>query len=224
MNACPWSSYSPTTMHFCERRLCAWIVEPSNAWSNIAYLVIGVWILWLDRTPRRSALSAIGVASILVGLGSFAFHATATFVGEVLDISAMYLISGLFVVFNVRRLWHWSDRQLLALYAALVASSSALLVMSRVSGVPVFIAHVTVAGVMELMLYRRGDGTTRYLFLHLLIGFFAVSFAMWTLDTTGVLCAPDNHIFTGHAFWHVSNSFCLLWCYRFHQQFAPRPV
>lgn len=215
-------------MHFCERRLCTWIVEPSNAWSNVAYLVIGAWILWLDRAPRRSALSAIGVASVLVGFGSFAFHATATFVGEVLDISAMYLISGLFIVFNVRRLWHWSDRHLLALYAALAAASFALLVATRANGVPMFVAQVTVAGILEVMLHRRGGGTTRYLFLNLLIGFFVVSFGVWALDTTGVLCDPDNHLFTGHAFWHVSNAFCLLWCYRFHQQFVqqfvPPPV
>jgi hypothetical protein len=42
IETCPWSSLDPGTVHFCEERLCAWVVEPSNAWSSMAYVVIGV--------------------------------------------------------------------------------------------------------------------------------------------------------------------------------------
>lgn len=221
MDPCPWGAYAPATTQFCERRLCAWIAEPANTWSNLAYFCIGFWILWLNRHRRRSVLSAVGVTALLVGFGSFAFHATGTFVGEVLDFSAMYLIGGLFVVCNVRRLWRWSDRAVLVLYVAISVASSALLVASRVTGIPVFIVQVVVAGSMELVLYRRHAGITEVRHLQLLIGFFVAAFSAWSLDITGLVCDPDNHLFTGHALWHVANSFCLLWFYRHHEQFEP---
>ena len=47
MAMCPWSDYAPATIAFCERRLCAWIVEPSNAWSNVAYVLVGLLSLVL---------------------------------------------------------------------------------------------------------------------------------------------------------------------------------
>src|SRR5690606_5856714 len=119
LGECPWSRFDPGTIAFCERRLCAWIVEPSNTWSNLAYIAVGLYLLWICRDRRHEALSAVGVTAVLVGIGSFAFHATGTFIGEVLDVSAMYLISGLFITFNTRRLFAWSERQLLALYVAL---------------------------------------------------------------------------------------------------------
>ncbi len=212
-------------MQFCERRLCEWVVEPSNGWSNLAYIFIGFYVLWLNRQHLRSALTTIGISAILVGIGSFGLHGTGTFVGEVLDVSAMYLISGLFIVFNIRRRWAWSDRNIVAFYVILVALSVFQLVLLHYNGIAMFAAQVTAAGLIEINLIRRrrtgreASPRPQYKYLLLLCGFFTVAFISWSLDITGVMCDPDNHVFTGHAFWHVSNSFCLLFFYLFQRQF-----
>src|SRR6476659_1787457 len=101
--ACPWAELPPATIAFCERRLCALVAEPSNAWSNLAYLAAGLYLIGRSVRRRGGPVVAIGVASVLVGLGSFAFHATGTRLGEVLDVSAMYLLSCLGLVFALRR-------------------------------------------------------------------------------------------------------------------------
>lgn len=224
MDSCPWDGFDPGTVSFCERRLCDWIVEPSNAWSNVAYLLVGLAILWHRRGQLGSALAMVGYTAVIVSLGSFAFHATGTFIGEVLDVSAMYLISGLFITFAAKRLWHWDDAKLIRLYAVLCAISIALLITTRVSGIPVFALQVTVAVLMEIALFRRyrRDPTAArisYKPMLWLIGLFAASFFVWWLDISQRLCDPDNHLFTGHAFWHVSNSLCLWFFYAFHKQF-----
>jgi hypothetical protein len=217
---CPWSGYAPATIEFCEKRLCDWVVEPSNAWSNLAYIIVGLVVIYLQRRSLRSALTAIGVSGVLIGIGSFAFHATGVFFGEYLDVSAMFLISGLFISFGVRRLWGWNDRDLVKLYLAIVAVSMALLAIVRPSGIPMFTLQIVVAGVVEMRLIRRLRGTgINYTPLKLLIGFFAFAFLAWTLDITHVVCDPDNHFITGHAIWHVSNSLCLLFFYLFQRPF-----
>ena len=41
---CPWPITEVLT-NICERDLCAWVVEPGNTGSNIAYFLVGLWIL-----------------------------------------------------------------------------------------------------------------------------------------------------------------------------------
>ena len=85
--SCPWSHYAPASISFCEERICAWIVEPSGAWSNLAYVVVGIVILLRSRRAMRTfrAVDAVGVVALLIGFCSFAFHATGTRIGETLD-------------------------------------------------------------------------------------------------------------------------------------------
>ncbi len=221
--SCPWGDYAPATVHFCERRLCAWVVEPSNGWSNLAFIVAGLVVLWLQRKELKTVLTTVGVSSLLVGIGSFGLHGTGTLVGEILDVSAMYLISGLFIAFNIKRLWNWPDGKILAFYVALCAVSIAQLIALHYNGIVMFALQVTVAGLMEIRLFRKKRGATRYLYLNLLCGFFVAAFTVWALDITGTVCDPDNHVFTGHAFWHTANAFCLVFFYLYHQQFVTRP-
>lgn len=219
--SCPWQAFSPGTISFCETRLCGWIAEPANTWSNLAYFLIGFYILWNCRGRLRDPLTLVGVTAVLVAIGSTIFHATGTFFGEVLDVSAMYLISGLFIVFGAKRLWPISDRHIWQIYAAIVASAIALLIATRWSGIPVFVLHVTIAVLIEGRLYRQHvRGTINYKPLMLMVSFFVAAFTMWNLDIKLILCNPDNHIFTGHSFWHVANSFCLWFFYKFHRQFS----
>jgi hypothetical protein len=219
LSQCPWGRFDQGTVAFCERRLCAWIVEPSNTWSNLAYIAVGLYLLWIVRHRLKSAMAVPAYTSILVGIGSFAFHGTGTFWGEVLDVSAMYLISAMFITFNVKRYWDWPDNKLWALYAVICAVSIALLIKLRWIGIPMFVAHVTIAGLLEIALARRDRKYVRYKYLHLLVWFFVAAFTAWVLDIRGILCDPDNHIFTGHAFWHCANSLCLYFFYRYHEQF-----
>src|SRR5712671_5207289 len=113
---CPWSGHAPATISFCERRLCAWIVEPSNAWSNVAYVLVGLFIIWRNSERSRDARTAIGVGAVLIGLGSFSFHATGIRVFEIVDVSTMYVISGLGLTFALKRWRGWSDSRALGFF------------------------------------------------------------------------------------------------------------
>ena len=211
---CPWSAYPPATITFCERRLCAWVVEPSNAWSNVAYVAVGLWILWARRTRLATALTAIGVAALLLGLGSFAFHATGIRVFEVVDVSGMYLISGLALTFALQRRLGWRDGVAVGFFAAVVVVSSLLMIGIGTDGIVMFAAQVLTAIVVEYRLRpHTPPGAERWLLSAMAA--LAVGFVIWTLDLRGPLCDPDNHLVTGHAVWHALTALSVLFFYRF---------
>ena len=60
----------------CERIRSGWLAQPANAVSSLAYVGVGVWLLWRARADgaHRGALLAAGAAMVGVGLGSFAYH------------------------------------------------------------------------------------------------------------------------------------------------------
>lgn len=217
---CPWDGYASATIAFCERRLCAWIVEPSNAWSNLAYVAVGAWILGECRPLLGSARTAIGAAAIALGLGSFAFHATGIRVFEVVDVAGMYLVSGLALTFALRRLCAWSERRALAFFPVLVAVSIALMVGLGNDGILVFGAQVLLVIGLELRLRERNPpGAGRWLLAS--VGVLFLGLGIWLLDFHGPLCDPDNHLVTGHAVWHVLTALSILLFDRFQVAVQP---
>lgn len=216
---CPWSALTPSVVSFCEERLCGWIVEPANTWSNIGFILVGLVILRSNFGRMRSALNLPGLTAILVGIGSTMFHLTGSRVGEIIDLAAMFLISGLFIVFALRRLRGFGVRSLMMIYCALAIFSVALMIATHSSGIGIFVAHITAAVILELILAYRFYSSTAYRNLLWMIGAFVVSYGAWLLDYHRILCAPGNHLLGGHAVWHLVNSLCLWNFYRYQEQF-----
>jgi hypothetical protein len=217
---CPWAGWSPGTLEFCEKRLCHWVVEPSNTWSNLAYLVVGAYLFVTSREQKSVPLFMIALTSFLVGIGSFWFHMSGTFAGEAADVSAMFLISGLMIALNARRLYDLSADTAVRLYVGLCTTSILLLFIFRVVGIPLFAAQIIFAGALEVRAWRRDKKPRDARFLFLLCGSFALAFLLWALDVTKVMCHPDNHLLTGHAAWHLLNAGCLYFYYRYQEQFV----
>ncbi len=215
---CPWDGCDPATIEFCERRLCAWVAEPANAYTSLTKTLVGLAILWSGR-KHRDVLLAIGVAAFFQGFFGFSFHATGCFWGEALDVSGMFTLSGLFVAFAARRLWGWSGRTVVLCFLALVVGSVALLLTFRPIGIALFTAQIVGWVGLEVQLYRTQRAATRYGYLQLMVATFAVAFTVWILDITRVVCDPDNHIFNLHSAWHVLTSLCIYWFYRYQTQF-----
>lgn len=226
---CPWDSLAPGTVRFCEQRLCAYIVEPSNTWSSIAYVVIGAYLIASHTARARDArLWAVAVAEILIGLGSFAFHATGTFAGEFLDQAGMFMLSCLILSFAAGKSARLSAPRTAQLYAGTAVASSLFLLAVRPAGIPLFALELVAGLGWEVAMWRRAGDRAPYRLLFAGIGIFLVSFVIWTLDITRIACAPDNHTITGHAVWHVLNALSIERLYRFYAASfaapAPQPA
>jgi hypothetical protein len=157
----------------------------------------------IGRAQKKAPLLLVGIASILIGLGSFGLHGTGTRIGELADVGAMYLISGLGVIFAARRIWALAAPALVGGYIAVVVTSLALMIALHNDGIFMFAGQVAFATIAEIYLYRKGDHFPSYGDQKWMVASFLTAFFIWNLDKWDLLCRPDNHFITGHAVWHA---------------------
>lgn len=221
MNPCPWNWLEPATLSFCEASQCGWISQPANSFSSLSYVVLGMFI-WLQ--PRReSFLRCFGVLACLIGVTSFFYHASNSFLGEFLDIGSMYLFSALILTLNLIRIGILSKNNWGKFYFPLVLGSLFLLLNFKKIGIWMFGVQVVLFIGLEIYLFfkRKSNGLGKIYYKNYLmaLGFFSASYIIWLLDFHKVVCSPQNHFFQGHAVWHFLNAFCFYFLYRFYLQF-----
>ncbi len=207
MNTCPWDGWEPASVSFCEARLCAIVAEPSNAWSSMGYVILGIWLLTRPETRTTFLLAGVALANVAIGLGSFAFHASGTFAGELIDLFGMFLLSGLMLAYALGR----TQKGILGLWAAFTLAPMALVLLIKPAGIPLFALELVTAVVLEL----RARRPKFKLFLYSL-AMVTMAFTIWITDTAKILCAPDNHFITGHAIWHGLNAVGICFLYFFY--------
>lgn len=223
---CPWQEFTPGTIEFCEKRLCAWVAEPANTWSSLAFVAVGILVALRARRMRNSHLLPAAVFCVLVGLGSVAFHGTGTFAGEVMDEGSMFMASVMMIAFNLQRLLKWGRVPAQLFFAGGVALSLAALICFHGVGRDLFGVEMVAALGIEFGIFLRlkketkdDAGVPDYRPLGLMCGCFLVAYAFWTLDYRHILCNPDNHLFGGHAAWHILNATSFYFGIGFYEQF-----
>jgi hypothetical protein len=152
---CPWSDWDPGTVAFCERRLCAWIVEPSNAWSSLGYVLIGLVMLVGARSVgvgARAVVVATSLAQIMIGVGSFFFHGTGTFAGEVVDQIGMFMLSALILATALGQRGAWTGARTVGVYGVVVVVSALALFVVRPIGIPLFALQLAAGLSLQLWL------------------------------------------------------------------------
>lgn len=163
----------------------------------------------------------IGLNSIAVGVGSTLFHMSGRFIFEVVDVFAMFLISSLMICLNLWRLWQSKTKFIVTTYVVLNILSLGLLLSFKPLGIAVFATQIYLAMTLETALYIKAE-PYKYKYLLYMMGAFSLSFVIWLLDITKILCVPDNHLLTGHGIWHLLNALALYYLYRFYRQFFSR--
>lgn len=219
-----WNHLAPATMLYHETVVGGLIRQPANAWTNVTYIIVAVMVLCLVvKRGDRSMLAFMPALAALIGLTSFLYHASNTFLFQFLDLASMYLLSGLMLVLNAERAGLIAARRAPALYAGVVLVSSLLLLAIRGrSGAIIFGAEIAAAVAMELFIAFRKDEGARYRDYLIALGLFAAAYLFWILDFTGrTPFDTGNHVMQGHGLWHSINAFCIYYLYRFYGQFLP---
>jgi hypothetical protein len=215
-----WSGFGAANISFCEGRLEGPIAEPANAWSSMAYVVVGAWLISRAWGGRRAPLLLAGATSVLIGGGSFALHATATFLGQFLDEASMFLLGALIVTFALRRWLLWNTAQCFVHYLGLALTTVVLLALFRRSGIPIFALEIGAAIGVEAVLWQRAERGVYYGMLRGALLLFGSGFGIWVLDITRVACSTEGaHLLNGHALWHALTAASLAVYCRYQEQF-----
>lgn len=219
---------------------------PANTWSNLAFVLVGLYALalgWHDqrqkflagsgyvrRTPAMSFL--FGAACCVLGIGSGLFHASLTRWGQQLDVAAMYAPLVVFIAMSLGR-WcprvqvgcggretpTWPFLTGLVVFACFLLFRYKWSMSSRVV-LPVLIVVVGSFAVLDQ--FRAG-------------GRFALRWLAWAgvalvlavicrqIDVARRFSGPDSWL-QGHAWWHILTS-CSLGCmflYHRSESLSPR--
>jgi hypothetical protein len=235
----PWSMWRPATCLpdacFCEAIGLGFIRQPIDTWSNLAFVLVGLLILEdvLRPSSNRSNLLAqqrtygvvYAVAVILIGLGSWFYHASLTFVGQWFDVMGMYLLGTFMVLYSFARVLSGTEPGEVkskdgCIFTASYVLFSFTLALSLIV-VPelrryLFGMLLVATIALEVVIRRRSvmQIRTGYFIAALLI--YVLAQLIWTLDLNHIACDPKN-LLQGHAIWHIltaASAGLLYWYYR----------
>ncbi len=221
---CPWSGFTPPNVNWCEEELCAWIVNPADTWSNLAYVALGLWMWRAARRSGRSDLALFGPASVAVGAFSFAYHASYTWALQFFDFVGMFLFCFTVLARNAVRLRWITPRSELRFFLWGVLGASALVPVLFELGVAIQLTVavcIAVALGQEWVLQRRSPGALLPRAFPIGLALLATAGVCSALDVTRLACDPENHWLQGHAAWHLLTALALFAFFRFYAALPP---
>ena len=213
-----WVSWQPATCLpnncFCESLRDGFIRQPINTYSNLAYVLVGLLILAHARhsdaranwmSSQRAYPIVFGGATVAIGVGSFFYHASLTFLGQWLDLMGMYLFAGFALLYNLARLRPMRGTTFALGYVAMNAMLGYLLIVNPFVRRQVFAGMIWVVLALEalVLLVERPRMKTRYLIGALVS--LIVAYGVWMLDESRVWCDPTS-VLQGHALWHFATA------------------
>ncbi len=222
----PWyrlSEWRKPNLKWCEAQNNSWIMEPANTWSNLAYLLAGAFIAVHSRKFQSRAIRSYAWVMIAMGLCSAIYHASFTFVFQILDFFGMYLMTSLMILIQLRRLGWIREAMNPVNFWSLVAGTTALTVWCDFYTEFPIQAFILVQTLLiigaEILIYRRSKPKPNLNFFGAGVAFMAIAITFSALDASRVLCDPDNHWIQGHALWHVFSSIGVTMMYLHHSRF-----
>jgi hypothetical protein len=212
----PWSMWRTATCMpdacFCEALGTGFVRQPIDTWSNLAFVLVGLLILEdvLRLSSNRSNLLAqrrtygvvYAVAVILIGLGSWFYHASLTFVGQWFDVMGMYLLGTFMVLYNFARLRPLSSRTFALSYVLFnLALALSLIVVPELRRY-LFGLLLVATIALEVVIRRRSVTQIRTGFFIAALSIYVLAQLIWTLDLNHIVCDPTG-LLQGHALWHI---------------------
>lgn len=225
---------------FCEvNRFDQLIVQPSNTWSNIGFIISALIILSIAKNDRkyykRSKVNNLlarypgfsylsGFSLLYLGLGSFLYHASLTHTFQKLDQTGMYFVLISATAYNMYKLFPKIrfKKQLYSSHKFIIIKAIVLMlafffylwklpinIIFPLMVLTFFLTNFIVQTKLNHSVPIKAFIQTSFITLLL-------SYTLWILDKTSLLCSPTSP-FQGHALWHILNSISILLVYLYYR-------
>jgi dihydroceramidase len=219
-----WDDWQPATCIadgcFCEvENPHSPIRQIANTVSSLGFVFSGALMLAYKRSPARrlptSYSYVMGVACIIIGLGSAFYHASLTFIGQFFDVFGMFLLAVFMLVYAFERIWTLRLTATISLFLTINIFLSWLQIAIPDTRRYVFAIVLIVALIFEVHFRRKSNPQIETRWLRLGIGLLAVAYIIWILDNTRTLCF-ETSLLQGHAVWHLLGAVSVWLLYRYY--------
>ena len=203
---------------FCEAIAAGPVAQPSNAWSSLTFVLAGLLIAhWPGLAGAGGSQSRMnidpsyrqlyGYALVATGLGSYFYHASLTFAGQVADMTGMYLT----ITFAL--LYCLSGASRFATLTAYVLGNACLMWFQvNFPDLRRYVFGMLVLSVLWLENRRRWVNRK---WLWRGAAALGLGFVFWVLDITRSVCAPASTV-QGHAVWHSLGALAGWFLFRYY--------
>jgi len=205
--------FGAPTVEFCEKAGLGFIKRPFYALSNLAYVFVGLLILYKGKGSVLS--KSFGYTAIFIGSASFVYDASYTYISQLVDLLGMFLFVHILIYFSAKRYFAVSNKKLLfSQILSVVLGMSAILYFKSFAGEFVFGIYIIFALLLEFFLWKSGKSKNISLWLKG-VAFFVLGFIIWLPDAMGILCDPNNYI-NGRSIFHVFTSVTIYLMYKYY--------
>ncbi len=219
---CFWHEYAERwgvpDIKYCEETICHFISEPANTWSNLGFVLVGLFLhFWLKKQQGEKSrfLELYGINMIFVGVTSLFYHLSNNFLTQFIDFLGMYAFFGLLMLGNLEWLGKIKKEKVLPIYLVSFIPFSFIFFAFRKLGIPVqlSIALIIIVGlVSKLMIIKKAIFDKKNFVLTLFV--FVLAISCQVMDIKRVACDPTNHIIQFHGLWHIFNAIAMYFLFR----------
>lgn len=206
-----WYLTQVPTVTYCEQPIDWIIARPGAFWSNLPYLLLGLWLINNKGLARQ-----FGVYALLIGTMSSIYDATFRLWAQHLDLIAMFLFISFLLALNIQIIW---KNQLWARILKYGLPIISLLITVFIGGSVGQTLFFIISTISVLSYYLYPNKQLNWTPLYLGIGLIVVGYLFWLPDRLQVLCL-DWTIFNGRAVFHyftTATIFCLLNFYQLNK-------
>lgn len=215
--SCPWAGFVRADDIGCEPDRCAWIVHPAEAWSNLAFFAVAAVLLVLyGRADRKLPVAWLPWIVVVIGGGSFAFHASMVRWLLVADVAAIFLLTAFLLAAYLQHAGLVGPSRLAASLLALLAVGTGLAVVDARLG---YIGVAAQGAAILILAWRLPVRGPRLDLVGAITFNQAAAVALW-IDKGQVACFGGAlvHVVQLHSFWHIFSAVSLLFVYRYERQ------
>lgn len=212
----PWqflAAFGRPDIRWCEKLSEGILAEPGNALTNIFYALVALflWFYYIrgkEKNQNRDRLKLMAVVCLYTGLASFLYHTTYSFLFQVFDFSAIFLITLPVILWNLQALGQLNEKNTAIQLSIGMLGLFSLFFLLRFMAFPVqlligllMLTFLTT----EIVLSFKKIRVQERKFLFIALAFFVAGFYFNFLDLSKKWCQPE-HLIHGHGVWHLMSA------------------